>query len=54
MIDKEVFHDWKALRNIAAIALMVGELTSYDKETLARMAIDQADELIKQLKERDL
>ena len=52
-------HDWEALRNQAAIAAMQGVMNffgsiDYNKETIAKMAVEQADALIKQLKEKQL
>lgn len=49
--------DWHALRNQAAIAAMQGIMNffgsiDYNKETIARLAVEQADALIEQLKEK--
>lgn len=50
-------HDWEALRNKAAIAAMQGIMNffgslDYNKETIAKLAVEQADALIEQLKEK--
>ena len=47
--------DWQALRNQAAIAAMQGVMNffgsiDYNKETIARLAVEQADALIDILK----
>ena len=48
---------YNSLRNQAAIAAMQGVMNffgsiDYNKETIAKMAVEQADALIKQLKEK--
>ena len=48
-------HDWDALRNQAAIAAMQGVMNcsiDYNKETIARLAVEQADALIEELKKK--
>lgn len=49
--------DWQALRNHAAIAAMQGVMSffgsiDYNRETIARLAVEQADALIDKLKEK--
>ena len=49
--------DWQALRNQAAIAAMQGIMNcfgsiGYNKETIAKLAVEQADALIDKLKEK--
>lgn len=47
--------DWQALRNQAAIAAMQGVMNlaiNYDKETIAKLAVEQADALIEELKKK--
>lgn len=49
--------DWKSLRNQAAIAAMQGVMNffgsiNYNRETIAKLAVEQADALIEQLKEK--
>ena len=56
-IENEKDYDWGALRNQAAIAAMQGVMNffgsiDYNKETIARLAIEQADALIDKLKEK--
>lgn len=46
---------WQAVREMAAIAAMQGVMKffwsyDYDKETIAKMAVEQADALVKKLK----
>ena len=48
-------HDWETLRNKAAIAAMQGVMKffnyiDYNKETIAKLAVEQADALINELK----
>lgn len=48
-------HDWKTLRNKAAIAAMQGVMNffgsiDYNRETIAKLAVEQADALINELK----
>lgn len=48
-------HDWDALRNQAAIAAMQGVMNffgsiDYNKETIAKLAVEQADALIAELR----
>ena len=48
---------YNSLRNQAAIAAMQGVMNffgsiDYNKETIARLAVEQADALIKELKEK--
>lgn len=48
-------HDWEALRNQAAIAAMQGVMNffgsiDYNKETIAKLAVEQADALIEELR----
>lgn len=48
-------HDWDALRNQAAIAAMQGVMNffgslDYNRETIAELAVEQADALIKELR----
>ena len=50
-------HDWDALRNQAAIAAMQGVMNffgsiDYNRETIAELAVAQADALIDKLKEK--
>lgn len=48
-------HDWESLRNQAAIAAMQGVMNcciNYSKETIARLAVEQADALIEELKKK--
>ena len=50
-------HDWEALRNQAAIAAMQGVMNffgsiDYNKETIAKLAVEQADALIEELKKK--
>jgi hypothetical protein len=47
--------DWEALRNQAAIAAMQGVMNffgsiDYNRETIARLAVEQADALIEELR----
>ena len=47
--------DWQALRNQAAIVAMQGVMNffgsiDYNKETIAKLAVEQADALIKELR----
>ena len=49
--------DWQALRNQDAIAAMQGVMNffgsiDYNKETIAKLAVEQADALIEKLKEK--
>ena len=49
--------DWQALRNQAAIAAMQGVMNffgsiDYNKETIAKLAVEQADALIEELKKK--
>ena len=49
--------DWQALRNQAAIAAMQGVMNffgsiDYNRETIAKLAVEQADALIDKLKEK--
>ena len=49
--------DWKALRNQAAIAAMQGAMNifgsfGYDRDTIASLAVEQADALIEELKKK--
>lgn len=47
--------EWKYVRIQAAIAAMQGVMNcsiDYNKETIARLAVEQADALIEQLKEK--
>ncbi len=48
---------WQDVRERAAIAAMQGVMNffgsiDYNKETIAKLAIEQADELVKQLKDK--
>ena len=48
-------HDWESLRNRAAIAAMQGVMNffgsiDYNRETIARLAVEQADALIEELR----
>ena len=50
-------HDWEALRNQAAIAAMQGVMNffgsiDYNRETIAKLAVEQADALIEELKKK--
>lgn len=50
-------HDWEALRNQAAIAAMQGVMSffgsiDYNRETIAKLAVEQADSLIEELKKK--
>ena len=50
-------HDWESLRNHAAIAAMQGVMNffgsiDYNRETIAKLAVEQADALIEKLKEK--
>jgi len=56
-IENEKDYDWGALRNQAAIAAMQGVMDffgsiDYNKETIAKLAVEQADVLIDKLKEK--
>ena len=56
-IENEKGYDWCALRNQAAIAAMQGVMNffgsiDYNRETIARLAVEQADALIDKLKEK--
>jgi hypothetical protein len=47
--------DWQSLRNQAAIAAMQGVMNffgsiDYNRETIAKLAVEQADALIKELR----
>ena len=49
--------EWQGVRIQAAIAAMQGVMNffgsiDYNRETIAKLAVEQADELIKQLKEK--
>lgn len=49
--------DWQTLRNQAAIAAMQGVMNffgsiDYNKETIAKLAVEQADALIEALKKK--
>ena len=51
-------HDWDALRNQAAIAAMQGVMNffgsiDYNRETIAKLAVEQADALIDELKKKE-
>ena len=51
-------HDYEALRNQAAIAAMHGVMNffgsiDYNRETIAKLAVEQADALIEELKKSD-
>ena len=50
-------HDWDALRNQAAIAAMQGVMNffgsiDYNRETIAKLAVEQADALIAELRKK--
>lgn len=46
-------HDWEALRNQAAIAAMQGLVNrGVSKQTIAKLAVEQADALIEELKKK--
>lgn len=50
-------HDWETLRNQAAIAAMQGVMNffgsiDYNRETIAKLAVEQADALINELKKK--
>lgn len=54
-IENEKDYDWGALRNQAAIAAMQGVMgffgsIDYNRETIAKLAVEQADALIKELR----
>ena len=54
-IENEKDYDWDALRNQAAIAAMQGVMNffgsiDYNKETIAKLAVEQANALIEELK----
>ena len=56
-IENEKDYNWDALRNQAAIAAMQGVMNffgsiDYNKETIAKLAVEQADALIDKLKEK--
>ena len=56
-IENEKDYNWDALRNQAAIAAMQGVMNffgsiDYNKDTIAKLAVEQADALIEQLKEK--
>ena len=56
-IENEKDYNWDALRNQAAIAAMQGvmnffESIDFNKDTIAKLAVEQADALIEQLKEK--
>ena len=49
--------DWQALRNQAAISAMHGVMSffgsiDYNKETIAKLAVEQSDALIEELKKK--
>lgn len=49
--------DWQSLRNQAAIAAMQGVMNffgsiDYNRETIAKLAVEQADALIEELKKK--
>lgn len=53
----QVPDEWQGVRIQAAIAAMQGVMNffgsiDYNKETIAKLAVEQADALIKQLKEK--
>ena len=55
--ELEVEQKWRDLRNQAAIAAMQGVMNffgsiDYNRETIARLAVEQADALIDMLKEK--
>jgi hypothetical protein len=55
--ELEVEQKWRDLRNQAAIAAMQGVMNffgsiDYNRETIARLAVEQADALIDKLKEK--
>lgn len=54
-VENEKDYDWQAFRNQAAIAAMQGVMNffgsiDYNKDTIARLAVEQADALIKELR----
>ena len=56
-IENEKDYNWDALRNQAAIAAMQGVMNffgsiDYNKETIAKLAVEQADALIEELKKK--
>ena len=53
--EQEPIDHWQAVRQMAAIAAMQGVMNffgslDYDRETIAKLAVEQADALIKELK----
>lgn len=58
MQQMQLQHDYEALRNQAAIAAMQGVMNffgsiDYNRETIAKLAVEQADALIEELKKSD-
>ena len=56
-IENEKDYNWDALRNQAAIAAMQGVMNffgsiDYNKDTIAKLAVEQADALIAELKKK--
>ena len=56
--ELEVEQKWRDLRNQAAIAAMQGVMNffgsiDYNRETIARLAVEQADALIAELRKED-
>ena len=56
-IENEKDYNWDALRNQAAIAAMQGVMAffgsiDYNRETIAKLAVEQADALIEELKNK--
>lgn len=57
LVENKENYDWDVLRNQAAIAAMQGVMTffgsiDYNKDTIAKLAVEQADALIEKLKEK--
>ena len=57
LVENKENNDWDALRSQAAIAAMQGVMSffgsiDYNKETIAKLAVEQADALIAKLRER--
>ena len=56
-IENEKDYNWDALRNQAAIAALQGVMNffgsiDYNKDTIAKLAVEQADALIEELKKK--
>ena len=57
MLSNNVYTDWEQVRIQASIAAMQGVMNffgsiDYNKETIAKLAVEQADALIEELKKK--